>query len=894
MIWIKRLFIALTLIGLTALGAGVYLGYKYQDKAVPVIVDQLNQYLLTPVDVGDIQLSFIERFPQASLKLSDVTAMGSDAAVKADTLFHLKEVYLTFNLIDWYNGNYVLNHVEAHNGFLHLNKRKNGAINYRFIDTSLTTQSTGTFQLDLNRILLEQVRVAYVDDFNHEHFDIEAHRFSAKGSFSDQQQAVALYGSSTIHHFQIGELNYLAGERVFIDAGLEFNPDLDFYQISRGILKLKDTYELTLNGKIKGREIDLIASAESLDIEALPTLLPGAIAKPIADLQGRGSISVTTQISRGEQEELPSVTSDLVIRDASVQMQALSEPLSIQHAVAHYTNGAHRSLASSQLSIDTASLTLGKSKLQGSAKIHNFNRMAFRMNADVALDGASLQKALTLDQFSTFEGNANGSLFLRGTLPSDSMTIQHLIDWEKEGDFSLSNLVMESDSTDLAITNAIVHIKRSSIAIDSASGSWNQVGFTAAGWSKHGFHALLKGKAPHHFRGQVELDEYEANSSSSDAGFDFPEGYDIEIDLQVGTLRYNQLVANDVATQLKLHHALTLDQLTANMLEGSLQGNLSITPVGSNTRTNLTLSGRHLNIRTLFQTFNNFEQTAIGYEHLKGFADVDAKFSYQRDTKANTVMPTIKGNARIRVTNGELIEYKPLYGLVADFRKNKILSLFIKLDEFEKRLHHVKFDTLANTLSVSNNEVIIPEMLIKSNALNLTLSGKQTFDHDIDYRMSFNLKQVLLANRDQPTPTEYGYIEDDGTGNKMIYLHLTGNADNPIVSFDKLASKKRRKEVVQQEVTTTKAILQQEFGLFKGDSLAPLPPQEKEPNNELDLEEFNQQLESSTTADSTNKPVKTDSTKRKSKWKKLLEKVSGEESNSKFENWEFEEENDDW
>ena len=893
MIWIKRLFIALVLIGISALGVGVYLGYKYQNQAVPVIVAQLNQYLLTPVDVKDIQLSFIERFPQASLKLSDVTAMGSNPSKEADTLFHLQEVYLTFDLIDWYNGDYVLNHLEAHNGFLHLSKSKNGVINYRFIDTSLSTQSSGAFKLDLNRILLEQVRVSYVDDFNQEQFDIEAHRFSAKGSFSHQNQAVALYGSSTIHQFLIGELNYLASEQVFIDAGLEFNPDQDFYQISRGILRLKETYELTLNGKIKGREIDLTASAKALDIEALPTLLPALIAKPITDLNGKGAISVVTQIKRAGNEELPSITSNLIIRDASIRMKAFSEPLEIKYITANYSNGVHRSLASSQLNIDTASILLGDSKLQGSAKIHNFNRMAFRLNADVILDGQTLKKSLELDQLDKLNGKASGSFFLRGTLPKDSLTIQTIIDWEKEGDFQVSNLSLISDSTDLTLSNAVVHIKRSSMAVDSASGSWNKTSFKMAGWSKHGFHALLNGQPPSHFRGQVDLDEYVAGSSSSETGFKLPNGYDIEVDLRVGTLTYDQLIAKNVTTQLTLNKALTLKQLSADILEGSLNGNFSIAPVGRNTRTNLTLSGRHLNVRAQFKTFNNFEQTAISYQHLKGLADIDAKFSYQQDAKGNTIKPTIKGNARVRVVNGELIEYPPLYDLVDEFRKNKILSLFIKLDEFEKKLHHVKFDTLANTLSVANSEVVIPEMLIKSSALNLTVRGKQSFDQDIDYYMNFNLKQVLLANRDQPTPTEYGYIEDDGTGNKMIYLHVTGNADNPVVSFDKKASKRRRKEVVQQEVTTTKAILQQEFGLFKNDSLAPLPPEEPTPNNELDVEEFHQQLETSSETDSTQVPAKVDSTKQKSKWKKLLEKVSGEESNSKFENWEFEE-NDDW
>ena len=81
--------------------------------------------------------------------------------------------------------------------------------------------------------------------------------------------------------------------------------------------------------------------------------------------------------------------------------------------------------------------------------------------------------------------------------------------------------------------------------------------------------------------------------------------------------------------------------------------------------------------------------------------------------------------------------------------------------------------------------------------------------------------------------------------------------------------------------------------MFKGDSLAPTPKEEPAPKNELDLDEFDEQLENKNTTDSTILPTTKDTVQQKSKWKKLLKKVSGEESNSKFENWEFEE-NDDW
>jgi hypothetical protein len=104
-------------------------------------------------------------------------------------------------------------------------------------------------------------------------------------------------------------------------------------------------------------------------------------------------------------------------------------------------------------------------------------------------------------------------------------------------------------------------------------------------------------------------------------------------------------------------------------------------------------------------------------------------------------------------------------------------------------------------------------MVIKSNALDVNLSGWHDFDNYIDYHFSFRFRE-LKSDLDA---SEFGIIEDDGLGMK-IFLNMAGQLDNPSYSIDKGEMKATFKENVTEEKETMKSVLKSEFGLFKKDS----------------------------------------------------------------------------
>lgn len=78
--------------------------------------------------------------------------------------------------------------------------------------------------------------------------------------------------------------------------------------------------------------------------------------------------------------------------------------------------------------------------------------------------------------------------------------------------------------------------------------------------------------------------------------------------------------------------------------------------------------------------------------------------------------------------------------------------------------------------------------------------------------------------------SEFGYVEEDGTGKSILFLKMTGTPDKPIITYDTQGLKQKWKEDAKTEKQTLKQILNKEFGWFKKDtSLKETPATQKKP-----------------------------------------------------------------
>ena len=118
------------------------------------------------------------------------------------------------------------------------------------------------------------------------------------------------------------------------------------------------------------------------------------------------------------------------------------------------------------------------------------------------------------------------------------------------------------------------------------------------------------------------------------------------------------------------------------------------------------------------------------------------------------------------------------------FKPLESLSNYVSLED----LKEVKFSTLENTIEIDNKVITIPTMEIKSSALSVFISGTHTFEQEINYRIKLLLSELMSTKfrkkNTQIKKTEFGEVEENGKIFNTVYFKMTGNADDPNISFD--------------------------------------------------------------------------------------------------------------
>ena len=101
--------IAAVVLAVFVLCFGLAFGYLYthQDKIKQVITNNLNQQLNTKVSVGGIEIDFFSKFPEVSVKFSNVRAEEA-LSESEQSLFLFKEIFVRFSIWDLLGEDYTV------------------------------------------------------------------------------------------------------------------------------------------------------------------------------------------------------------------------------------------------------------------------------------------------------------------------------------------------------------------------------------------------------------------------------------------------------------------------------------------------------------------------------------------------------------------------------------------------------------------------------------------------------------------------------------------------------------------------------------------------------------------------------------------------------------------
>lgn len=821
---IIRLLLSFLIFLLLLVISGFLIIYYNQETIKNIFIKELNKSLQSEISVKDIEFSVFDKFPNASLCFKDIVAKDAVKESKKDTLLAAESIFLEFDVWDLYYKTYIIRNIEINNAKLFLKTDKNGNDNFHFWKKG-NQSNASNFNFSLKKILLQNVEVIYLNKAAQQFYIFDIEKASAKGDFSNQLQNIKLNANLNVKHFQSGEMLYLKNAKTVINTSLIINTSTENISFEKGDLQINNL-DFSLTGsvsyKASQKTLNLTIKGKDISLHNLISELPATQKTLFEDYESKGIIDITVNI-KGLYGSyyIPLIYADFNFRNGEVTQKQTELTLKNVKFTGNYTNNSSIDIQNHILKIENFSCNLEKSKISGNFTLNDFKNPYINCIANANLNLDEINRFFKNDKINSLQGSLIFNLNFRGKINKQAINIHDFINSKTTGQAILSNIrfSLKNDTRDYQISQGDLQFTNNDVVINILTGRISGSDFNLKGSFNNviPFIFIENQKIEVNadlFSENINLDEIigAKNYSNSKNKLQFSDNYNFNLNLNVNNINFRNFNAKNLKGNIKFMNPIfRADNLSMKSINGDLNGSLLIDNSKPDIyKINCEVITQKVDARQLFEVFENFGQKSLTYKNINGNLDSKIQFSANFDTYLQIDKKTVWAILDLKIDNGKLINYMPIMKL----------SKFINEDD----LKEIKFSSLQNQILIKNELISIPNMEIKSNALNLNISGEHKFNNEINYRINLLLSELSSKKRKarkqkQTLATqEFGIEEDDGLGRTKLFLKVSGTIDSPIFKYDSKSLKDKLIQDFRKEKENLQKILKEEFRWLRKDS----------------------------------------------------------------------------
>lgn len=797
--------------------------WVFKDRIQALFLENINKSLRTQVQVEGIRLDLLNRFPNASLTFSNVCIYEAGSAT--DTLAQAKHVFLRFNLWDLLRKNYTVKQIELSQARIRPVIRANGDANYLVWETSSKDQQAEKqhFSISLQRLIFNQVAIEFEDLPAKSRLLILTDKIIMSGLFSEDRFDLTAKGSLMAREINLGNSPFVTEKPLELDIAMQVNQNREFI-FRKGALKFNN-HSFTILGNIihseKSTYLDTRISGENLNLQTLLEDLPPVWKKYTDGYRAKGNLMFGASLQGNySPSENPHIEASFSLQKAELHHRQSGLRLTNLGLSGSFDNGKARDLSTSVLLLSDLQTNINRGHIKGRFSIKNFHHPDIDFNLNTDADAADLVSLLRLDNIRGAKGNIRANLAFSGRMSQQNRFTSKDIGMAKaSGTIELSQVgfLLASNPLNYQDFNGTFHFSNSHLTVETFSGKVSSSDFQLRGTFRNILPYILLDNEKLHIDARLisqnlnfdELFQQESQGTDTTYRMSFSEKLGFNLEAEIGQLNFRKFNARQIRGNVSMHNQrFYANNLLLNAMDGQIRANGFI----DGTRNDYMTFGceaqlRQVDIHQLFFQMGNFGQTSILDENIYGTTTSEFQFSGRWSPQLDVDWNSLEVTANVRVDNGVLLNYPPMIEL----------SRFLRVGDLDR----VVFSTLENQIRIKDRRIIIPEMEIKSSALNLNLSGQHTFEQQIDYRLQVLLKDLLARkNRISRNPQEqYGDIIDDGLG-ITLFLAVTGTTDDPVFRYDTRGVREKLRTDLRNERQNLIEVLRTEFSRQPKDTTA--------------------------------------------------------------------------
>ncbi|MCO5265578.1 MAG: hypothetical protein M9948_06855 [Lentimicrobium sp.] len=799
-------------------------GLVYGDKVKGLVVSEINRHLLVPVEIGEIEFTLIRSFPDAAVVFKNVEIKPSKLLPDAPGLLHANRIALKFSIFSLMTNNYKIRSLEINRSSIALWIGPEGNNNFQIWKKG-NKGTDAAVNFDLQRVHFRNSECYFRSIPANADIALAIPDFTLRGMMGQQQHSLLINGKFIANRFLFDKKDYALTSLATIEASVQVNEISGILSVKKARLNLDGIHTL-IAGSIgygkKANFLNVTLSAQDVAIKQLIHTLPLFLTESYKNLEPDGRLTVEAKIAgKWDDRKFPSLDVNFSIHNGTLAHRESGARITKIEVKGRFDY--NQSYGPDKLEVQQFSGLTRNGRIGGKLILENFQQPMLDLSMKASLELSDVAGFMSLNKVSNLEGNLLADVHYKGNM-FDGLHMAELA----SGQLSLTNtgFRMKDSGLEFADINGRFELKSGKVYVEGLDFTAGESQLSITGFFDNlARWAMLKNQ-PLYFDASLKarklrLEDLMAmvaaeNDSATEASI-FPQNLGFKTKFVIDELSYRKFTAQKLSGNLNLEdNVLRAENLVFKAVDGQITANMLLNGrYGDHAGFICNARLTDVDISRMFYEFNDFGQTKLQSRHIHGRGDATLQYASVLNTKFETDAASVSAVADVEIRDGELIKFEPM----------QALSRFLD----EEDLKSVKISTLRNRIEITQKTIVIPEMEVKSSALNLQGYGAHTFGNDIDYHFSVLMSDLRKNKRRKNIPPPAS-IEEDGLGQTRLFLHMTGTVDNPVIKYDPKAVVKKIANDFKQEKYELREAIRREFSPGK------LKPENVKPKNQVQFE----------------------------------------------------------
>lgn len=320
----------------------------FKKQITELVKKEINNSLTAKVDFDDVSLSLFRRFPKVSIKIDDLSIVGTGVFEK-DTLVSAKSIDVSANLISVIKGDDIkVSGIYLNSPRIKALVNEDGQANWDIVKDSGevqedTASEPSAFKMTLKKYKIEDGYLYYRDKVSDMYAEISGLDHEGSGDFTADVFTLSTETNANAVSFSYAAVPYLVNTRTKLDADIRIDNTKQLYTFDTDDIQLNNL-KLSADGSFgfvndSTYSMDMRFKTPSNDFKDILSMIPAVYRSDFDKIKTSGTAALEGWVKGHYSEtQMPAYDVKLQVADGMFQYPDLPKPVKNINIDLHASN----------------------------------------------------------------------------------------------------------------------------------------------------------------------------------------------------------------------------------------------------------------------------------------------------------------------------------------------------------------------------------------------------------------------------------------------------------------------------------------------------------------------------------------------------------------------------